>query len=187
MPYGGYCGRLVVCIFNICFKNIVLKIALCLGMDEKKNLSDYYWFCWNWFFTPCNLAVTLMKHGCCHFYVEGFISDVHEISEIGKYKFICEDAWCRSLRTAVRKGHCLLMLLPDSEGQGRNTVSIIFIFWWGKWKYRFPWPDWESECFAFICGKGANNLHLTHREGKKGCFCKVTYRVLLEAIYLQNT
>lgn len=30
-------------------------------------------------FPPCNLAVTLMKHVACHFYVEGFISDVHEI------------------------------------------------------------------------------------------------------------
>lgn len=103
--------------------------------------------------------------------------------EIGKYKFICEDAWCRSLRTAVRKGHCSNVIAWSQAREEIQWVSFSFSEE-GNESTDFHDLIGKAECFqVFICGKGANNLqYLTHREGKKRLFLQsYSYRVLLRS------
>lgn len=156
------------------------------GHDRKKPLlSDYYRFCWNWFFTPCNLAVTLMKHvACCHFiYVEGFISDVREIERQTNINLSLKlpDVE-RSLRTAVKKGQCSAIIAQSRTGEEKQWLSFS-LFRRGKRKCRLLWPDWESwMCPSFYLWKWGQCLcSLTHREDKRAILQSYSSVVLLRS------
>ena len=76
----------------------------------------------------------------------------------------------------------VLMLLPDLR-PGKKNGEYHFISEEGNESTDFHDLVGKAECFQVsICGKGANNLqYLTHREGKKDCFCSYSYRMLLRS------
>lgn len=72
--YIRHVGHINICAFKIALFRGVLKKPHCLIIIGFSGID---------FFVLCNLAVTLMEHvACCHFlYVEGFLSDEHEIGK----------------------------------------------------------------------------------------------------------